>query len=193
MPPRSLVYVDPNTVFTADTSYAYQVTPYNAVGVAGTPAITVPVSPPASVQIGPVSASTTDVSFGFVNPTSFYQVAVARMMEGVIYDSNYTLLPPGTTVYVDPSNAFIGNVAYSYSLIPYNAVGVAGPTFVTSTFQVGINSAISSQFCSVVDTTGLTMYLPFDFITDTVLPSYVPTLSSVIDTAGLAMYYGFDV
>jgi len=193
MPPRSLVYVDPNTVFTADTSYAYQVTPYNAVGVAGTPAITVPVSPPASVQIGPVSTSTTDVSFGFVEPTSFYQVAVARMMEGVIYDSDYTLLPPGTTIYVDPSDAFIGNVAYSYALIPYNAVGVAGPVFITPTFQVGIVSAISSQFFNVVDATELTMYLPFDFITDTVLPSYVPTFNSVIDTTDLTMYYGFDV
>jgi hypothetical protein len=193
MPPRSLVYVDPNTVFTADTSYAYLVKPYNAVGVVGTPAITVPVSPPASVQIGPVSTSMMDVSFGFVNPTSFYQVAVARMMNGAIYDSNYTLLPPGTTVYVDPSDAFIGNVAYSYSLIPYNAVGVAGPTVITPTFQVGINSAVSSQFYNVIDTTELTMYMPFDFITDTVLPSYIPTLSSVIDTTGLTMYYGFDV
>ena len=115
------------------------------------------------------------------------------MMEGVIYDSNYTLLPPGTTVYVDPSNVFIGNVAYSYALIPYNAVGVAGPVFITPTFQVGIISAISSQFCSVVDTTGLTIYMPFDFISDTVLPSYAPTFSSVIDTTGLTMYYGFDI
>jgi len=103
------------------------------------------------------------------------------------------LLPPGTTVYVDPSDAFIGNVAYSYSLIPYNAVGVAGPTVITPTFQVGINSAVSSQFYNVIDTTELTMYMPFDFITDTVLPSYIPTLSSVIDTTGLTMYYGFDV
>ena len=177
--------------FTADTSYAYSIQPYNAVYILGTVYTSVPASPPASVQIGPISTSITDISFAFTDTTSFYQVAVARMMDGQIYD-DYVLQPPGTTVYIDPSNVFSGSIKYSYSIIPYNILGIAGPTLTTPQVNVGVVSASSAQFYDIIEITGLVSYYPFDFITEGASPIYTPIFASVIDTAELTMYYAFD-
>ena len=177
--------------FTADTSYAYSIRPYNALYILGTVYTSVPASPPASVQIGPISTSITDISFAFINTTSFYQVAVARMMDGQIYD-DYVLQPPGTVVYIDPSNVFSGSIKYSYSIIPYNILGIAGATLTTPQVNVGVVSASSAQFYDVIEITGLVSYYPFDFITEGASPIYTPIFASVIDTAELTMYYAFD-
>jgi hypothetical protein len=192
LPVGTTTYVDSN-VFTADSSYAYLMIPYNAVNVSSGLVYTIKaVSCNATVTIGPISISQTCISFNLVNSGTYYQVAVARLMNGVIYD-DYRMLPIGTQTYMDPSTVFITDVSYSYRVKPYNAVNQSGTIFDSSIVRIpGVLSAISMTFFNIIDATSAVMYLPFEFISDATIPGYVPPHSSVIDTDGLQMYYSFD-
>ena len=193
LPVGTTTYVDPSNVFTADSSYSYLVIPYNAMNVPSDIVYpTKAVSCNASVSIGPMFISQTCVSFNVVNANTYYQVAVARLINGVMYD-DYRTLPMGIQTYVDPSNVFLPDVSYSYRLKPYNAVNQTGTILDTSTVRIpGILSAISTAFFDIIDTTSALIYLPFEFVSDHVVSGYVPPHSSVIDTDGLQMYYSFE-
>lgn len=192
LPVGTTTYVD-NGVFSADSSYSYLVIPYNAVNVSsGIVYATKAVSCAASVDIGPMFISTTCVSFNIISSNTFYQLAVARLMNGVMYD-DYRMLPIGTQTYIDPSNVFMYDVSYSYRVKPYNAMYQSGTILDTSTVRIpGVVSPVSTTFFNIIDMTDAIIYFPFEVMSDVVVPQYMPPHASVIDTDGLQMYYSFD-
>lgn len=131
LPPGVFQYTDPSNVFYPVNAYSYSFIPYNVSGVRGSPYTTVSVSPPPSISAGPFSSNGSNISFNLLTSTSFYQTTVRRLLNGTPIET-YQSIPYGTTVYIDPSNSFSTDVSYSYMMIPYNVLGVAGPTYTTS-------------------------------------------------------------
>ena len=130
LPPGSNVYTDPSQVFNPVNVYSYTFISYNLAGIQGTSYTTQGISPAPTVSTGPFFINSQDISFTLMSPSSFTQVSVQRYINGQSIESPQ-LLPIGTTVYVDPSNIFYADVSYSYSLVPYNALGVIGTTYNT--------------------------------------------------------------
>jgi hypothetical protein len=120
-------YNDPSNAFFANTTYQYSILPYNAIGTVGTELLSPIVSPPATVVVNPIAITATTSSFSFVSTTTFYSVNVAPVINGVI--GTYSGVAPGTAVYVDPGASFSTWNSYSYSIIPFNAVGGQGTTY----------------------------------------------------------------
>jgi hypothetical protein len=130
LPPGVFQYTDPGSVFYPTNVYSYSFIPYSGSGVQGSPYTTAAVSPPPSISAGSFLSTSSNISFSLLTSTSFYQVSIQRLLNGTPIET-YQSVPYGTTVYVDPSNSFSTYVAYSYTMIPYNVLGVAGPTYTT--------------------------------------------------------------
>jgi len=130
--PGVFQYTDPSNVFYPINVYSYSFIPYSASGIQGTSYTTIGVSPIPFINTGPFSSNSSDISFALFTSTSFYQVSIRRLLNGKPIET-YNLLPYGTTIYIDPSNSFLSDVSYSYTMIPYNVLGVAG-TIYTTTF-----------------------------------------------------------
>jgi len=118
--------------FTADTSYAFQVTPKNAVNDTGPTVSTAAISvyPAVTVQ-GPVF-TTSCISFNFVNCVSYNYVSVVELscnvLGGFATDVSYTasIKKSAITTYYD-ANAR-ADVSYTYQFTPRNVLGVSGDT-----------------------------------------------------------------
>ena len=156
---RIATYIDPSNSFTADSSYSYTVTPYNAINVANTSVTTSPVSPAASITIGTVTISATTSSFTFSNMTSYYYATIQPLINGINSGLSSTVFT-GTTTYSNPNNQYYANSAYSYSVVPYNAVNIPGSVYNTmtvsppSTISIGTISSTSQQiFFPLINTT----------------------------------------
>jgi len=130
LPPGISVYTDPSNVFYPMNVYSYSFIPYNIAELPSLSYTTVGVSPLPSISTGAFSSNNSDISFALLTSTSFYQVAVQRLVNGTSIES-FQSVPYGTTVYVDPSNVFSPDVSYSYMIIPYNVLGIAGPSYTT--------------------------------------------------------------
>ena len=127
--------------FTADTSYAFQVTPKNAVDGTSPMVSTGAISayPAVTVQ-GPVY-TTSCISFNFVNCVSYNYVSVVELSSNLlgVTDVSYTasIKKSAITTYYD-ANAR-ADVSYTYQFTPHNVLGVSGDTI-----TVGPVSATSS-------------------------------------------------
>ena len=196
IPYGTTIYIDPSNVFYSVNSYSYSILPYNAVGQAGTTFVTTPVSPYPSVNVGIPIETFQNISMALNGYPSFYQVSVQRLHNRIPIESFQLLSPTITTIYTDPSIVFNYDISYSYSVIPYNAVGQAG-NMVTSVAVLYILptfiSTISVQNMNIIDSIGLSVYYSFEPLTNAVAPSYVPTFLTMIDNSGMLMNYGFDL
>ena len=164
LPPGTSIYTDPSQVFNPVNVYSYTFISYNLAGIQGTSYTTQGISPEPTISTGPFSVNSQDISFALMSPISFTQVSVQRWVNGQSIESPQ-LLPLGTTVYVDPSDVFYADVSYSYSLVPYNALGVIGTTYNTpyiSPLPYVMVAAIS------YNSTDISMTLTGDFHTVTV-------------------------
>jgi hypothetical protein len=131
LPPGVFQYTDPSSIFYPINVYSYSFIPYNGSGVQGSPYTTVAVSPPPSISSGSFSSNSSNISFNLLTSTSFYSATIQRLLNGTPIET-YQSIPYGTTVYVDPSNVFLSDVSYSYTMIPYNVLGVSGTAYTTS-------------------------------------------------------------
>jgi hypothetical protein len=131
LPPGTFQYTDPSNVFYPINVYSYSFIPYSASGIQGSSYTTMGVSPIPSISTGPFSSNSSDISFALFTSTSFYQITIQRLLNGTPIET-YKPVPYGTTIYIDPSNSFSSDVSYSYSIIPYNILGVAGTPYTTS-------------------------------------------------------------
>ena len=131
LPPGTSIYTDPSQVFNPVNVYSYTFISYNLAGIQGTSYTTQGISPAPTISTGPFSVNSQDISFTLMSPISFTQVSVQRWVNGQSIEPPQ-MLPIGTTVYIDPSNVFYTDVSYSYSLVPYNALGMIGTMYMTS-------------------------------------------------------------
>lgn len=142
LPPHQTTYTDTG-IFTADTSYAYAVIPYNVLNGTGTAIVGTVVSPPATVAFGSYTAVTTsNVAFTFASTVAnttnknMYNVSVTPIVNGVL-GTTPVPLSKGVTSYNDTASAlYTTDISYSYVITPYNAVGVAGSPLYTSAVSV---------------------------------------------------------
>jgi len=123
---------------TASLRYRYALTPYNAVGVAGTPVTTGTYTSPRSdvsyggvTSTGPATLSVGVLSAAGTSYLSFYDVSLVRLTGGRVATGSVVGFVYGTAgtygyTVVDPSPDLCANTVYTYSLVSYNAVGVAG-------------------------------------------------------------------
>ena len=128
--------------YTADTSYVYQFTPYNAVNAPNASAILESpyLSPPAVIRISPIDVSNHDISFAILNPTRFFFVDIQRIDGGVAgatvtvrnTDPTYQLTPLGTV----NNTLFYSDTSYALVLSPYNALSTLNPSGVVTTTPV---------------------------------------------------------
>jgi len=128
---------------TASLRYRYALTPYNAVGVAGTPVTTGTYPSPRSdvsyggvTSTGPATLSVGVLSAAGTSYLSFYDVSLVRLTGGRVATGSVVGFVYGTAgtygyTVVDPSPDLCANTVYTYSLVSYNAVGVAGGTAAT--------------------------------------------------------------
>jgi hypothetical protein len=79
---------------------------------------------------GTVCVSGNDISFALLPSLTYSQVAIARMVGGVPIE-NYQIVPPGISVYIDSSNVLYPVLSYSYSILPYNVLGISGTAITT--------------------------------------------------------------
>ncbi|NBS03235.1 MAG: hypothetical protein EBS72_14150, partial [Rhizobiales bacterium] len=121
--------------FTADTSYAFQVTPKNAVNDMGPTVSTAAIS--AMPVIPPYDVSNMDISsvtITFYNDVSYNYLRVTELDNGIPnpYQTNVKLSKVGTTptVYMDPS--LNPSTKYTYQVAAYNVLDVSNgaPAFV---------------------------------------------------------------
>jgi len=189
-------YIDPSNVFYPTNSYSYSILPYNALGTAGTTFVTSSVSPFPFVNVDIPTQTYQNITVTLLGNSSFYQVAVQRLRNGIPIETFQMMSPTMTALYTDPATAFYHDISYSYAVIPYNVVGQPGNmvTSVAILYTLAIvTSTVSIQYKELIDISGFVLYYPFEPFTNTVAPSYVPTYLSFIDTSGLYMYYHFDL
>lgn len=195
--------VTDTAVLQANCSYTYTVTPYNALGVNGTPVTTaVAVSPSATLITNNItltsstqSTGLTTLSFTMGSNTSFFDASMALITNNVA--GNFFVYNPNIYgyTYSDTSSSYIGGVNYSYIITPRNAIGKLGTSYTTNTVSPPVNSVTSTKNVGVIDTFGssLVMYYPFEFIPSAVRVGYTPKYAYIVDPSSLMMYYGFDV
>jgi hypothetical protein len=195
VPPGISVYIDSSNVLYPVLSYSYSILPYNVLGISGTAITTIPVSAYPWVNVGIPVGNIQTISFDISANSSFYQIAVQRLLNGTAIESFQLLSPSVTTTYTDPSNVFVRDISYSYAVIPYNVAGQMGTKVFTTPILISqyyVISELSVQNMNIVNTTGLQMYYPFDYVTN-------PTLSlninapymNIVDASGMMMYYNF--
>lgn len=191
----TLVYVDTGVVLSTNVLYSYAILPYNVLGISGTAITTIPVSAYPWVNVGIPVGNIQTISFDISANSAFYQIAVQRLLNGTAIESFQLLSPSVTTIYTDPSNVFVRDISYSYAVIPYNVAGQMGTKVFTTPILISqyyVISELSVQNMNIVNTTGLQMYYPFDYVTN-------PTLSlninapymNIVDASGMMMYYNF--
>ena len=195
VPYGTTIYIDPSNVFYPMNAYSYSILPYNKSGVVGVSYTTIPVSPLPSINaesIGNICINSNDISFALLSTTTYNTVSIARLVNGMSIES-YQSIPYGTTIYIDPSNAFYPENNYSYSIIPYNAVGQAGTAYTSVAISPPIPSEYAVKALSVIDSTGLCSYYNFDFTTSILPAGYTNQYQSIVDNSGMKIYYGFDI
>ena len=104
-----------------NTSYTFTVTPYNASGVAGTTSTTSNVATYPTLSAGAVSdLSASAISIPFSGSYSNVTISNGATTVTGITSSPYTF------------NGLTANTSYTFSIIPYNLLGVSGSTVTTS-------------------------------------------------------------
>ena len=134
VPYVTTIYIDPSHVFNAMNTYSYSILPYNKSGVAGVSYTTTPISIYPSISMGSVGnicVNNNDISFALLTTNTYNTISIARLVNGQPIEP-YQPVPNGTIIYIDPSNVFYPANSYSYSMVPYNAIGQAGTAFVTT-------------------------------------------------------------
>ena len=191
----TLVYVDTGVVLSTNVLYSYAILPYNVLGISGTAITTIPVSAYPWVNVGIPVGNIQTISFDISANSSFYQIAVQRLLNGTAIESFQLLSPSVTTTYTDPSNVFVRDISYSYAVIPYNVVGQMGTKVFTTPILISqyyVISELSVQNMNIVNTTGLQMYYPFDYVTNLTLSLNINApYMNIVDASGMMMYYNF--
>lgn len=191
----TLVYMDTGVVLSTNVLYSYAILPYNVLGTSGTAITTIPVSAYPWVNVGIPEGNIQTISFDISANSSFYQIAVQRLLNGTAIESFQLLSPSVTTTYTDPSNVFVRDISYSYAVIPYNVVGQMGTKVFTTPILISqyyVISELSVQNMNIVNMTGLQMYYPFEYVTNITLSLNInaPYLN-IVDISGMMMYYTF--
>ena len=191
----TLVYMDTGIVLSTSVLYSYAILPYNVLGISGTAITTIPVSAYPWVNVGIPEGNIQTISFDISANSSFYQIAVQRLLNGTAIESFQLLSPSVTTTYTDPSNVFVRDISYSYAVIPYNVLGQTGTTVFTTPILISqyyVISATAIQYMNIVNMSGIQMYYPFDYVTNTTLSLNINApYMNIVDVSGMMMYYNF--
>jgi hypothetical protein len=156
--PGDTSFVD--TGLASNTAYSYSLVPYNLVGVAGQTVTsnslyTLPNITSSIATFDLTTATSTRLNLT-VNSAWYSYLAIARISGGVT--GSYTTLAQGDTYFVDSGLAV--NTMYSYSLVPYNSIGVAGQTVVSNSLYT--LPVIASVYASTINNTNILLTLPAD-------------------------------
>jgi hypothetical protein len=153
--PHTTTYVDSGT-FTADSSYAYSIMPYNANGVAGTAILTTSVSVPPSVSFIPY-VGVNDISLGITTAlTNYKYLAFTRQISNLSFVP-ITLNKVSNSVYQDVSGPFAADASYTYTITPYNVLGTAGTTVTSNVLYVNPSFSVNNYVYSAMDIYGITL------------------------------------
>jgi hypothetical protein len=153
--PHTTIYVDSGT-FTADSSYAYSILPYNANGVAGTAIVTSSVSLPPSVTFTPY-VGVNDISLAITSAlTNYKSLTFTRQISNLSFVP-ITLNKLSNTIYQDISGPFAADISYTYTITPYNALGTVGTAVTSNVLYVNPSVSINNYVYSVMNTSGITL------------------------------------
>jgi len=146
-----------NALFTADSSYAYVITPFNAFSNYGPSWTTYPVSTVPLVAFSKYNeVTTTGLKVNFTYTASYEYVYIARVTAGVV--GTYTKSNMADSSFID--TGMTANVLYAYSIIPFNGIDVSNSAIRTPNVSV-VPTFISANYTNMTITgSAYSMTLP---------------------------------